>query len=225
VISISALFLLLAAGIAGWWFFASQLTARPWDRLQRESDDKFAGGISLSLVPERIGLWVLLAVVTSLFGLFISAYRMRMMLADWTPFADPSVLWLNTLLLVLSSAAFQWTEAAAKRGDSARTRLGLVIAGLFALAFLYGQLVAWGQLEVSGEFPVRDAAKAFFYLLTGVHALHVLGGLAVWGKTTARMWIGEFAMEDLRLSVQLCTVYWHYLLIVWLVLFALLLTT
>jgi cytochrome c oxidase subunit 3 len=224
-VSVPALFILLAAGLAGWWFFARQLTAKPWDKVQRESDDKFAGGVSLSLVPERIGLWVLLAVVTSLFGLFISAYNMRMMLADWTPFTDPNVLWLNTLLLVLSSTAFQWTRTVAERGDSARTSLGLVVAGLFAFAFLYGQLVAWDQLKVAGEFPAHDAAKAFFYLLTGLHALHVLGGLAVWGKTTARMWIGKFEMDDVRLSVQLCTVYWHYLLIVWLVLFALLLTT
>lgn len=223
--SITALFVLLAAGLAGWWFFARQLTAKPWDKVQREADDKFAGGVSLSLVPERVGLWVLLAVVTSLFGLFISAYNMRMMLADWTPVSEPGVLWLNTVLLVLSSVAFQWTRTVAERGDSARTSLGLVIAGLFALAFLYGQLVAWNQLKVSGELPVQDAAKAFFYLLTGLHALHVLAGLAVWGKTTARIWIGKFEMDDVRLSVQLCTVYWHYLLAVWLVLFALLLTT
>lgn len=223
--SITALFVLLAAGLAGWWFFARQLTAKPWDKVQREADDKFAGGVSLSLVPERVGLWVLLAVVTSLFGLFISAYNMRMMLADWTPVSDPGVLWLNTLLLLLSSAAFQWTRTVAERGDSARTSLGLVVAGLFAFAFLYGQLVAWDELKVSGEIPVRDAARAFFYLLTGLHAVHVLGGLAVWGKTTARMWIGTFEMDDVRLSVQLCTVYWHYLLAVWLVLFALLLTT
>jgi cytochrome c oxidase subunit 3 len=224
-VSISALFILLAAGLAGWWFFARQLTAKPWDKAQREVDDKFAGGVSLSLVPERVGLWVLLAVVTSLFGLFISAYNMRMMLADWTPFTDPNVLWLNTLLLVLSSAAFQWTRTAAEHGNEARTRLGLVIAGFFAFAFLYGQLMAWEELNESSAFIAQDAARAFFYLLTGLHALHVIGGLAVWGKTTARLWIGSSELDQLRLSVQLCTVYWHYLLVVWLVLFAILLTT
>ncbi len=223
--SVVALFILLIAGVAGWWFFARQLTAKPWEKLQRESDDKFAGGVSLTLVPERIGLWVLLAVVTSFFGLFISAYNMRMMLADWQPIADPNLLWLNTVLLFLSSAAFQWTRGAAEQGNAARTRLGLVVAGLFAFAFLYGQLLAWEELSASGVFMARDAARAFFYLLTGLHALHVLGGLVVWGKTTARMWLGSSALKDSRLSVQLCTVYWHYLLIVWLVLFALLLTT
>ena len=136
-------------------------------------------------------------------ALFISAYNMRMMLADWTPFADPNVLWLNTLLLAPSSAAFRWTRTVAERGDSAMTSLGPVVAGLFACAFLCGQLVGWDQLKVSGEFPAHDAAKAFFCLLTGLHTLHVPGGLTVWGKTTAGMWIGEFEMEDVRLSVQL----------------------
>jgi len=224
-VSVSALFILLAAGIAGWWFFARQLTAKPWVKAQREADDRYAGGVSLSLVPERIGLWVLLGVITSFFGLFISAYSMRMMLADWTPFADPNLLWFNTLLLFISSGAFQWTRSAAERGDAARTKLGLMAAGLFALAFLAGQFQAWDDLHKSGQYMGSDAAIAFFYLLTGMHALHVLGGLAVWGKTTARMWLAGAEVGDLRLSVQLCTVYWHFLLVVWLVLFALLLTT
>jgi len=224
-VSVSALFILLAAGIAGWWFFARQLTAKPWVKAQREVDDRYAGGVSLTLVPERIGLWVLLAVITSFFGLFISAYSMRMMLADWTPFADPNLLWFNTLLLFISSGAFQWTRSAAERGDAARTKLGLMVAGLFALAFLAGQFQAWDDLHKSGQYMGSDAAIAFFYLLTGMHALHVLGGLAVWGKTTARMWLAGAEVGDLRLSVQLCTVYWHFLLVVWLVLFALLLTT
>jgi len=224
-VSVSALFILVIAGIAGWWFFARQLTAKPWVKEQRETDDRHAGGVSLTLVPERIGLWVLLAVVTSFFGLFISAYSMRMMLPDWTPFADPSLLWLNTLLLIISSAAFQWTRSAAEGGDAPRTRLGLVVAGLFAFAFLAGQLQAWNDLNASGQYMGSDAAIAFFYLLTGLHALHVIGGLAVWARTTARMWLGGLEPGDVRLSVQLCTVYWDFLLVVWLVLFALLLTT
>jgi cytochrome c oxidase subunit 3 len=70
-----------------------------------------------------------------------------------------------------------------------------------------------------------NPATAFFYLLTGVHGLHLLGGLFVWGKTIVRMAQGGVELIDLRLSVELCTVYWHYLLLVWLVLFTLLLAT
>jgi cytochrome c oxidase subunit III len=71
---------------------------------------------------------------------------------------------------------------------------------------------------------LSNPAVAFFYVLTAVHGLHLLGGLLVWGRTLSRVWQGVELIE-LRLSVALCSVYWHYLLIVWLVLFTLLLYT
>ena len=92
------------------------------------------------------------------------------------------------------------------------------------MAFLVGQLWAWRQLNATGYF-LGSPAAAFFYLLTAVHGLHLLGGLFVWGKTMARMVPASLEVLDVRPSVELCTVYWHYLLIVWLVLFAVLLST
>jgi cytochrome c oxidase subunit 3 len=79
-------------------------------------------------------------------------------------------------------------------------------------------------MNVSG-YLLGNPAVAFFYLLTAVHGLHLLGGLFVWGKTVIRMARPRVELVDLRLSVELCTVYWHYLLLVWLVLFGLLLST
>jgi cytochrome c oxidase subunit 3 len=223
-VSVPILFALVAAGLVGWWLFARQLTAKPWEKEQRLADNQF-GAVGISVAPARVGLWVFLAVVTSFFGLFISAYWMRMMLADWRPLHEPGLLWINTAMLVLSSFAFQWTSGAAGRGDSVRVKAGLAVAGLFAFAFLAGQLAAWRQLNESGEFLSSNAANAFFYLLTGVHGVHLLGGLTVWGRTSASMWQGGSELGRIRLSVELCAMYWHYLLLVWLVLFGLLLAT
>ena len=75
-----------------------------------------------------------------------------------------------------------------------------------------------------GYFAKTNPANAFFYLITGLHGLHLLGGLVAWGWTSAKVWRG-FDIARVRLSVELCTVYWHFLLVVWLVLFALLLFT
>jgi cytochrome c oxidase subunit 3 len=223
-VSIPILFMLVATGVVGWWLFARQLTAKPWEREQRGADDQHDGA-TLAVVPPRVGLWVLLGVITSFFGLFMSAYSMRMMLSDWRPLAEPGVLWGNTLILILASLAFQWTRWAAERGDPATVKTGLLAAGFSTCAFIVGQLLAWRQLDASGQFMSGNAANAFFYLLTGLHGLHLLGGLMVWAKTTVRMWLGNSELGEIRLSVQLCTVYWHYLLLVWLVLFGLLLTT
>jgi cytochrome c oxidase subunit 3 len=75
-------------------------------------------------------------------------------------------------------------------------------------------------LAQAGYFLASNPANSFFYLLTGAHGLHVLGGLAALGRTIARMWRG-IAVERLRLSVELCAIYWHFLLLVWLIVFAL----
>ena len=222
--SVSILFALVAAGLFGWWLFARQLTAKPWEKEQRLADDEY-GAAGITVAPGRVGLWVFLAVVTSFFALFISAYGMRMMLTDWEPLREPRILWLNTLMLVLASAAFQWTANAADRGEAARVRTGLGIAGILSFAFLAGQFLAWRELQGSGEYMAGNAANAFFYLLTGLHGLHLLGGLAVWGRTSALMLTGGSELGQIRLSVGLCAMYWHFLLLVWLVLFGLLLST
>jgi len=218
-VNISILFLVMLAAIAGWWFAANRLTAKPWE----------TPGVDASMPaptpPARVGLWVFLAVVASFFALFMAAYSMRMMLSDWQPMPEPRLLWINTALLVLSSAAFEWTRRAADTGSPPRVKGGLLVAGLLSMGFLVGQLVAWQQLNASGYFASGNPANAFFYLLTGLHGVHLLGGLAVWGRTTGRTWAGKAKLGEVRLSVQLCAVYWHFLLLVWLVLFTLLLTT
>jgi cytochrome c oxidase subunit 3 len=92
------------------------------------------------------------------------------------------------------------------------------------IAFLVGQYMAWGILRDTGLYAVQSPAAAFFMLLTGIHALHLLGGLLVWARATARAWQG-IEVKRIRLSVELCTTYWHFLLLVWYVFFTLLLLT
>ena len=99
--------------------------------------------------------------------------------------------------------------------------IGLLAGSVSAVVFLIGQLLAWRQLNAAGYLPAANPANAFFYLITATHGLHLLGGLVALGRTTAKAWQGVEARR-LRLSVELCTMYWHFLLLVWLVLLALL---
>jgi len=217
----------LITGIVVWAIIVRQLRVRPWESQLAVA----AGAVGEPRFPAaKVGLWIFLAVITSLFGLFISAYYMRMGHGhgeprDWTPVIEPQVLWMNTALLVLSSVAMQWARANLLRGEARRTFEALLAAGLLTLAFLGGQFFAWRQLEASGFFQPSNPALAFFYLLTALHALHLLGGLCVWAKTLWRMRRKDFELIEVRLSIELCAIYWHYLLLVWLVLFALLLST
>ena len=204
------------------WLLRQTLNTQPWD-VNDPLENQPGRGV-LNTRPANVGLMAFIAVVTSLFALFLSAYLMRMKLPDWSPLTEPKLLWLNTGVLVLASVAFQLTRGAAKRHQLLTVKTGLVAGGACTILFLLGQLVAWQQLQAGGFFLSSNPANSFFYLLTALHGLHLLGGMWVWGRTTTRVLTGADA-ESVRLSVELCTVYWHYLLLVWIVMFALLLST
>jgi cytochrome c oxidase subunit III len=207
------------AAIAGWWLSQQRLAAKPW--LEEGAIGDFRGGGASSLPPAKIGLGVFLAVVGSLFALFISAYSMRMNMVDWRSLPVPRLLWFNTGVLVLSSVALQWAHVAARRNDMDGVIVGLCAGGASAVTFLAGQLLAWQQLSAAGYFLASNPANSFFYLMTAAHGLHLMGGLVALGRTTAKVWRGA-EMTEIRLSVELCAIYWHFLLLVWLVLFGLL---
>jgi len=213
------LFMAGIAAIAGWWLSHQRLGAKPW--LEEGVTFDFREESAASLPPAKIGLGVFLAVVGSLFALFISAYSMRMSMVDWRALPVPRLLWFNTGVLVLSSVALQWAHVAARRNDMEGAIIGLCAGGASAVTFLVGQLLAWQQLRVAGYFLASNPANSFFYLFTAVHGLHLMGGLVALGRTTAKVWRGA-EMTQVRLSVELCAIYWHFLLLVWLVLLALL---
>lgn len=220
--TITLILLAVLMGVVVWWLLRHSINAEPWAEQSPFETIRDRG--ALTLPPVKVALGVFLAVATSLFALFISAYAMRMDYPDWHPVPEPKLLWLNTGVLMVTSLAMQWTRAAAQQGNGASVRIGLATVGLLTFAFLGGQLAAWQQLNAEGYFLATNPANAFFYLLTAVHGVHLLGGLWVWIKTSARIWRGV-SIGKIRVSVELCSVYWHYLLLVWLILFGVLLAT
>ena len=225
-----AMLIAMLTAITVWWLLIQRLKEKPWTRqgVVPTSQETF-----YSSAP-KVGLWVFLAVVTSLFGLFASAYTLRMHdshgLTNWTPLDEPSLLWINTVVLVLASGAMQIARNRADRDDFDGLRGYIVGAAALTVAFLVGQVLAWEQLHASGSYGPGNPAYAFFILITAVHGLHLVGGLVVVARTTARVWRGVAKLtvvgrSRVRQSVQLCTLYWHWLLLIWLGLFALLLST
>ena len=220
--TITLIFLAGLMGLVVWWLIKQTINVEPWVADGATLED--VSGDMLMQPKAKTGLWVFLAVVTSVFCLFISAYAMRMKLGDWRPLPEPDLLWLNTGVLILSSVALQWARFAANKGQIDKVRNGLIATGILTLAFMVGQLVAWQQLMATGYFVNSNPANAFFYLFTALHGLHLLGGLVAWYRTTAKVRRGADAAQ-ISLSVELCAVYWHFLLVVWLVLFGLMLST
>ncbi|HTN50468.1 MAG TPA: cytochrome c oxidase subunit 3 [Burkholderiaceae bacterium] len=210
--------LALLMGAIVWWLLRQTVNVQPWNAQLAVQD---AHPAVLARPAAKTALWVFLGVATALFALFISAYAMRLNYLDWAPLPQPRLLMANTAVLIVASLTMEWTVFAARRGDAERVRKGLLAAGALTIVFLAGQLVVWKQLGDAGYFLASSAATAFFYLLTAVHGVHVLGGLVAWTRTVGRVRRGE-AAGRVRLSVELCAIYWHFLLIVWIVLFAVL---
>lgn len=213
-----AIVIALVVGIAVWFAVASRLTAKPWENREQPGD---VGALKSS--PARIGLWVFMAVVTSLFGLFLSAYSMRMHHGvGWCHLTIPNILWVNTVVLLAASIALQFASIAVGRGQRLTAQVALIAGGALSIAFLAGQVAGWQQVGPSLYFIQGSPAIAFFYVLTIAHGLHLLGGLYVLGRSAMRF-AGGAELIDLRQSLQLCSIYWHFLLLVWLVVFAVLL--
>jgi cytochrome c oxidase subunit 3 len=215
--TIGLVFLTGLMAVIVWWLFRQTIHVQPW-QAQAAGAELVTGEARPAV---KTALWVFLGVATSLFVLFVSAYAMRLNLADWTPLPRPRLLLLNTALLVVASLVMEWTVHAARRADGDRVRRGLWASGVLTFGFLGGQLFVWRQLDAAGYFVTTSAAAAFFYLFTAVHGLHVLGGLVAWARASARSWRGADPAR-VRLGVELCATYWHYLLAVWLVLYTLL---
>jgi cytochrome c oxidase subunit 3 len=203
------------------WLLKQSFNTQPW---VAEAVEESAYQAPFNARPKLVALTTFLAVATSFFALILSAYALRMELGDWIPMDEPQMLWVNTVILVFASAAFQWTRNHAMSGNPARIRPGLLVTGALTVAFLVGQFVAWQQLYAAGQTLTFNPSNAFFYLLTAVHGLHILGGMYVWMRATVRAFGGREA-EAVKQSVELCTIYWHFLLLVWLVLFGFMLAT
>lgn len=217
--TIVVVFMVGLAAVAGWWLSHQRLMSKPW--LEEGVIGDFPDGREALPPTAKVGLGVFLAVAGALFALVLSAYSMRMVLLDWRPMPVPPLLWFNTGVLVLSSAMLQWAVFAARRDDRDSMLTGLLAAGVSAIIFLIGQLLAWQQLISAGFVLQSNPANAFFYLITAVHGLHLLGGLVALWRTTSRAWRSPTA-APVRLGTELCATYWHFLLLIWLIMLAVL---
>lgn len=196
------------------------ISAKPW-----LSDARPAHVIHPGMAPRtsttKGGLQLFLAVVTVLFLLISIAFLENTSLPQWTPLHEPRLLWYNTAILVLSSLTIQYAHALARKNKPERARQFLIISAVLTTVFLYAQVFAWNELLQEGFVASVNPAYAFFYLMTGLHGLHILGGVTVLILALGRI-SQDFSLKSVAATTRLCAIYWHYLLLVWIVLFGLL---
>ncbi|TDI59014.1 MAG: cytochrome-c oxidase [Alphaproteobacteria bacterium] len=199
-----------------------KLAVKPWSD-DAHVDMTVEGGFHAT--PAKVGLRFFLFVVSVLFFLLTAAYFMRKGMIDWVKLPLPPLLMVNTMVLVAASFALQWAKNSGRDGNLKNLRLGLVLGGVLTIGFLVGQMMVWEDLSALGYFAATNPSNAFFYLFTGLHGLHMVGGLVAWGRATSSAWRSDADVEQLTQRTDLCAAYWHYLLLIWLYVFGLLIIT
>lgn len=171
--------------------------------------------------PTRTGIWIGLAAISMSFAAFTSALIVRQATSnDWRPLALPFVLFINTGILLASGVTL---EIARRRvADYARGKVTDRSAMLFwlsttlAMGFLFvvGQCFAWRQLRAEGLYLASNPNSSFFYVLTAVHAVHVLGGLA--GLLRILFLVRQPVFSLRRSTMDATSYYWHFMGVLWL---------
>jgi cytochrome c oxidase subunit 3 len=167
------------------------------------------------------GLYVLLAASTMVFAAFTSAMVVRRGLSgDWVSIHKPPVLWINTVILLASSAALELARRALRRRTREQFNAWWTIGTALGVLFLGGQALAWQQLRDSGVLISTNPSSSFFYVLTASHAAHLLAGVV------ALLYVDVQALRlslgpAKRTAIDISTVFWHFLDALWIYLMAL----
>jgi cytochrome c oxidase subunit 3 len=179
-------------------------------------------GSSFPISKGQLGVWILLTAIIMLFAGLSSAYIVLRGVPAWQRIALPSLLWVNTAVLLLSSVAIDISRRAVRRNDAQSMKRWLVTGGVLGLAFLVGQVAAWKQLLNAGVYLPSTLQSGFFYILTGLHGLHLFGGVVALAFVlfkAVKNHLTAFNYEPLKL----CALYWHVMDALWVYLFLLLL--
>jgi cytochrome c oxidase subunit 3 len=189
-------------------------------RLFRETDSSLQPAIQVS--AGELLVWGLIATVAMLFAGFASAYLVRREGLDWVRLQLPGILRVNTVVLLASSVAIELARRAHRRGDVGAVKhwvqSGVTLSGVFLL----GQLVAWRQLAAQGVFLPTNPYSSFFYMLTGMHGVHLLGGMLALGYLLWHLSRTNSGAPSASL-LHGCSTFWHFLGGVWICLYVLLL--
>jgi cytochrome c oxidase subunit III len=173
--------------------------------------------------PKRYYTGIALGIVSILmfFMALASAYLVRRATSSqWTPIHLPAILWVNSLILLGSSAAIERARKQLLLGDFPAFRSSWLLTTGLGLAFLAGQLIAWRQLSAQGIYVATNQASGFFYIFTALHGVHLIGGV------TALVYVSQRKIDSkkvpLAVAVDVTSYYWHFMDGLWIFLLAIL---
>ena len=169
----------------------------------------------------RLGLFLGLGGITMLFAAFTSAYIVRSGGEDWTPLELPGAVWVSTILIVLSSGTLEMARRRFTGGALGAFRSWCAVTAALGVGFLLSQLNAWEALNEAGVYLQSHPKSSFFFVLTGVHGAHMIGGVIALLVLFAAAALGRLRPERSD-APALTAIYWHFTGGLWIYLLAVL---
>ncbi|MGB3778467.1 MAG: cytochrome c oxidase subunit 3 [Tunicatimonas sp.] len=177
---------------------------------------------TLSMHPKKFAMWLFIVTVVMIFAAMTSAYIVRQSEGNWLEFDLPQTFWLTSGIILLSSITMHWAYLSAKRDNLKSLRIAMVITTVLGVAFLIGQYMAWSDLVAMDVYFVGNPGGSFVYVLSGLHAAHLIGGVVFLLITLVSVFRYRVHAKSMA-QMEMCTTYWHFLDGLWLYLFVFLL--
>ncbi len=166
--------------------------------------------------PQKFALWAGCASIVMLFAALTSAYIVRKAAGNWLEFKLPVQFFYNTLVIIISSITLQASYYFFKKGNAQLYRGLLVVSFLLALVFLGMQYSGWLSMESIGVELAGNPSGSFVYVISGLHAAHLLGGIAAIIVALVHAFILKYKVTNQRkLRFELTLTYWHFMGILW----------
>jgi len=170
------------------------------------------------LHPLKVMIWLAIAAMVMLFAAFTSAVLVRKAQGNWQEFRIPSIFWLNTLIIVLSSLTMQRAVNAFKKYELNNYRFAITSTFILGCLFLVGQAIGWAQLSAGGIHLDGNPSGSYLRVITYTHAAHIAGGLLIMLFGVLRAFFRPFNPNRL-VNVQIMATYWHFVDFLWIYLF------
>ena len=200
--------------------FFGTLLQKPWESEQASIDNTHEGK-TFNISAQKSAVLIIFGIATVLFSLIFTSYLYTLPPSQDTKYLlRPNLLWINTLILFFVTYFFNKVTNDLEKKNTSKIKRNLLIIGGLTYLFLLGQIIFWFQLLKSGNYVSTNSYFANFYVFTALHGLHLLGGLFFWGKVSSRILkLEQSKILEEEKNISALSLYWTYLLIVWLMFF------
>lgn len=176
----------------------------------------------IAMHPKKFALWLFIVSVVMIFASLTSAFIVRQGEGNWLEYDLPEILWFTSAVILLSSASMHWAYVSAKNDQMSNLKLALSITSVLGIVFLIGQWFSWVALVERDVYFVGNPAGSFMYVLTGLHAVHLISGVIFLIIVLISSF--KYQIHSKRMNtMEMCATYWHFLGGLWLYLFMFLL--